>query len=134
MDETVTSSTRAEAPDGLGQPGQRGPDSPLSGVERSVGRSVSVGLVLLLVVANTIGWLWFVNHQDEQFQMLKSQVADVQVSVPSDTTDPALLCWLIGAEAGAAGHGKALVGQVTTSGLDTECVDAVVRGANGYGR
>jgi len=133
MDETVTSSTRAEAPDGLGQPGQRGPDSPLSGVERSVGRSVSVGLVLLLVVANTIGWLWFVNHQDEQFQMLQSQVADVQVSVPSGAMDPAL-CWLIGAEAGAAGHGKALVRQVTTSGLDTQCVDAVVRGANGYGR
>ena len=133
MDETVTSATRAEAPDALGQPGQRGPDSPLSGVERSVGRPVSVGLVLLLVVANTIGWLWFVNHQDEQFQMLQSQVATVNASVPSPETDPTL-CWLIGAEARAAGHAKELVGQVTTSGIVDACTENVIRGANGYGR
>jgi hypothetical protein len=103
------------------------------GVERSMSRPVTVGLVLLLVAANAVGWLWFVHHQDEQFQMLRSQVADVQVSVPSGAMDPAL-CWLVGAEARAAGQGKALVGQVTTSGLDTECVDAVTRGANGYSR
>jgi hypothetical protein len=133
MDETATTGTPPGTAGGQGQPAQGGPDSPLMGVERSMSRPVSVGLVLLLVVANAIGWLWFVNHQDEQFQMLQSQVADVQVSVPSGAMDPAL-CWLIGAEAGAAGHGKALVGQVTTSGLDTECVDAVTRGANGYGR
>ncbi|KRC88618.1 hypothetical protein ASE25_12240 [Terrabacter sp. Root85] len=133
MDETVTSTTRAEAPDGLGQPGQRGPDSPLSGVERSVGRPVSVGLVLLLVIANTIGWLWFVGHQDEQFQMLQSQVGAVDVSVPSTQTDPTL-CWLVGAQARAAGHAKELVGQVTTSGTVDACIENVIRGANGYGR
>jgi hypothetical protein len=133
MDETATTGTQPETSGAQGQPAQRGPDSPLTGVERSMNRPVSVGLVLLLVAANAVGWLWFVNHQDEQFQMLQSRVADVQVSVPSGPMDPAL-CWLIGAEAGAAGHGKALVGQVTTSGLDTECVDAVTRGANGYGR
>jgi len=133
MDETVTSSTRAEAPDGLGQPGQRGPDSPLSGVERSVGRSVSVGLVLLLVVANTIGWLWFVNHQDEQFQMLQSQVGAVDVSVPSSQTDPTL-CWLVGAQARAAGHAKELLGQVSASGTVDACIENVIRGANGDGR
>ena len=64
---------------------------------------------------------------------LQSQVADVGLSVPSPTTDPAL-CWLIGADARAAGHAEALVGQMTTSGLDTECIDAVTRGAKGYGR
>ena len=133
MDETVTSWTRAEAPDGLGQPGQRGPDSPLSGVERSVGRSVSVGLVLLLVVANTIGWLWFVNHQDEQFQMLQSQVGAVDVSVPSSQTDPTL-CWLVGAQARAAGHAKELLGQVSASGTVDACIENVIRGANGDGR
>jgi hypothetical protein len=133
MDETVTSSTRAEAPDGLGQPGQRGPDSPLSGVERSVGRPVSVGLVLLLVVANTIGWLWFVNHQDEQFQMLQSQVGAVDVSVPSSQTDPTL-CWLVGAQARAAGHAKELLGQVSASGTVDACIENVIRGANGDGR
>ena len=133
MDETATIGTPSGTAGAQGQPVQRGPNSPLMGVERSMSRPVSVGLVLLLVAANAIGWLWFVNHQDEQFQMLQSQVADVQVSVPSGAMDPAL-CWLIGAEAGAAGHGKALVRQVTTSGLDTQCVDAVVCGANGYGR
>ena len=132
MDETATTGT-PPATGAQGQPAQRGPNSPLMGVERSMSRPVSVGLVLLLVAANAIGWLWFVGHQDEQFQTIQSQVADVQVSVPSGAMDPAL-CWLIGAEAGAAGHGKALVRQVTTSGLDTQCVDAVVRGANGYGR
>lgn len=98
-----------------------------------MGRPVSVGLVLLLVVANAIGWLWFVNHQDEQLQQLQSQLSPVQMSVPTASTDPAL-CWLIGAEARAAGHEKALLGQVTTSGVVDECTDAVIRGANGYGR
>ena len=133
MDDTVTSTTRAEAPDGLAQPGPRGPDSPLSGVERSLGRPVNVGLVLVLVVANAIGWLWFVGHQDAQFQMLQSQVATVDVSVPSTQTDPTL-CWLVGAQARAAGHAKELVAQVTTSGTVDACTENVIRGANGYGR
>lgn len=133
MDDTATTRTPSGTEGGQAQPAQWGPDSPLTGVERSMSRPVSVGIVLLLVVANTIGWLWFVNHQDEQLQMLQSQVADVGLSVPSPTTDPAL-CWLIGADARAAGHAEALVGQMTTSGLDTECIDAVTRGANGYGR
>ena len=133
MDETVTSETRSPTPDGLGQPGQRDADSPLSGVERSLGRPVSVGLVLLLVVANAIGWLWFVGHQDEQFQMLRSQVGVVDMSVPPTETDPTL-CWLIGAQARAAGHAKELLSQVTTSGVIDSCADAVIRGANGYGR
>ena len=30
--------------------------------------------MLLLVVANAIGWLWFVGDQDEQFQMLRVDV------------------------------------------------------------
>lgn len=45
--------------------------------------------------------------------MIQSQVLDVQVSVPSGAVDPAR-CWIVGAEAGAAGPGKDLVGQVTT--------------------
>jgi len=133
MDDTVTSTTRAGAPDGLAQPGQRGPDSPLSGVERSLGRPVSVGLVLLLVVANAIGWLWFVGHQDAQFRLLQSQVGTVDVSVPSTQTDPTL-CWLVGAQARAAGHARELVGQVTMSGTVDSCIENVIRGANGYGR
>ena len=65
---------RSRTPDGPGRPVQRCRDSPLSGVERSLGSPVSVGLVLLLVVANAIGWLWFVGDQDEQFQMLRVDV------------------------------------------------------------
>ena len=133
MDETATSETRSGTPDGLGQPGPRGSDSPLTAVEGSMRRPASVGLVLLLVVANTIGWLWFVNHQDEQFQMLQSQVDTVDVSVPPAEPDPTL-CWLIGAEARAAGHAKELVGQVATSGTVDACIENVIRGANGYGR
>lgn len=133
MDETVTSQAQSGTPDGLDRPDARGPDSPLTGVERSLGRPVSVGLVLLLVVANAIGWLWFVNHQDEQLQMIQSQVGTVDTFVPSAGADPEL-CWLIGAQARAAGHAKELVGQVTTSGTVDACTDNVIRGANGYGR
>jgi hypothetical protein len=133
MDGTTTNERRPGSSEGVGQPGQRGPDSPLIGVERSVGRPVSVGLVLLLVVANTIGWLWFVNHQDEQFQMLQSQVGAVDVSVSSSQTDPTL-CWLVGAQARAAGHAKELLGQVTASGTVDACIENVIRGANGDGR
>jgi hypothetical protein len=89
--------------------------------------------VLLLVVANTIGWLWFVNHQDEQFQMLQSQVGAVDVSVPSSQTDPTL-CWLVGAQARAAGHAQELLGQVSASGTVDACIENVIRGANGDGR
>jgi hypothetical protein len=133
MDETVTGEARSGTPGALGEPGLRGPESPLRGVERSLGRPLSLGLALLLVGANAIGWLWFVGHQDEQFQLLRSQVgvADVPVSPiePNST-----LCWLIGAEARAAGHAKELVSQVTTSGVVDTCADAVIRGADGYGR
>ncbi|WP_020143531.1 hypothetical protein [Terracoccus sp. 273MFTsu3.1] len=132
MDDTVTSEAQSGTPDRFGQPGQRGPDSPLA-VERPLGRPVSVGLVLLLVVANTIGWLWFVNHQDEQLQMLQSQVDTVDVSAPPVEPDPTL-CWLVGAEARAAGHAKELVSEVTTSGTVDTCIENVIRGANGYGR
>lgn len=116
-----------------------GVSGPRGGVEqqpdlgRELRRPLSVGFTLLLVLGNVIGWVWFVQHQDEQFAMVQSEVSSVSLTMPSADTDPTL-CWLIGAEARAAGHAKQLLSQVTVSGVGDTCADAVIRGANGYGR
>jgi hypothetical protein len=94
---------------------------------------VTVGLIVLLALANLIGWVWFVQHQDDQFAMLQSQVSAVDVGSPPAVTDPDL-CWLVGASAKAAGHGDAFVALANASGVMTDCNDAAIRGAQGYGR
>ncbi|MER7072875.1 hypothetical protein [Terrabacter sp. NPDC000476] len=109
-----------------------GVDSPLSGLEASLRRPVSVGLALVLLLANVIGWAWFVNRQDDQFAMLGSQVATVDVGGATVTTDTDA-CWLVGASARAAGHGDAFVETVNGSGITSECGAAAIRGAQGNG-
>jgi len=115
------------------QPGQLGPESPLVVLERPLARPLSVGLALVLVATNAIGWLWFVQRQDDQLSSLQSEISMVQLTAPGAGTDPDV-CWLLGASARAAGHTKALLAQVSTSGVVDDCADAVIRGANGYGR
>lgn len=112
---------------------QPGPVSPFAGTERALRRPLTVGFALLLVLANVIGWTWFVQRQDEQYAMLQSQLSAVDVSLPPVGADPAL-CWLVGASARAAGHADAFIRATGDSGVIDACDDAAVRGARGYGR
>jgi len=111
---------------------EHGPESPLGGVERSLRRPLSVGLALLLVVGNVLGWAWFVQRQDERFDRLESQVSSVDTGPPPQTVDPAL-CWLLGASTRASGHADDLAAQLSQSGVLDDCSDAAIRGAKGYG-
>jgi hypothetical protein len=104
----------------------------MGGVERSLRRPLSVGLALLLVLGNLLGWVWFVHNQDERFDQLESQVFSVDTGPPPPVTDPAL-CWLVGASARSSGRGSALAGQLSQSGVLDDCSEAAIRGANGYG-
>lgn len=111
---------------------QHGPESPLAGVERGLGRPLSVGLALLLVVGNVLGWAWFVQRQDERFDRLESQVSSVDSGPPPPSADPAL-CWLVGASVRSSGRGSELAGQISGSGVLDDCSESAIRGANGYG-
>ena len=111
---------------------EHGPESPLSGVERGLGRPLSVGLALLLVVGNVLGWAWFVQRQDERFDQLESQMSSVDTGPPPPAADPALF-WLLGASVRSSGRGSELAGQISQSGVLDDCSESAIRGANGYG-
>jgi hypothetical protein len=109
-----------------------GPESPLAAVERAMRRPATAGLLALLILFNVVIWAWFVQHQDDQLEQLRSEVSQASAQVPTPTTDPAV-CWLIGTSARAAGHGPALAAQLSASGVLDSCSEAAVRGANGDG-
>ena len=111
---------------------EQGPESPMGGVERSLRRPLSVGLALLLVVGNALGWIWFVDSQNERFDRLESQVSSVDTGPPPPAADPAL-CWLVGASVRSSGRGSELAGQISQSGVLDDCSESAIRGANGYG-
>ncbi|HSU75375.1 MAG TPA: hypothetical protein VLI66_10565 [Terrabacter sp.] len=109
-----------------------GPESPLAAVERAMRRPATAGLLALLILFNVVMWAWFVQHQDDQLDQLRWDVSQANAQVPTPSTDPTL-CWLVGASARAGGHGAALAGQLSASGVLDDCSQAAVRGTNGYG-
>ena len=132
MDTTTPDAGGAPRVDDAPPYSERGPESPLGGVERGLRRPLSVGLALLLVLGNVLGWVWFVDSQDRRFEALESQVSSVDTGPPPPAADPAL-CWLVGASVRSSGRGSELAGQISTSGVLDDCTEAAIRGANGYG-
>ncbi|MEW1951902.1 hypothetical protein [Terrabacter sp. NPDC080008] len=120
---------RAPAP---AQYADTGPESPLAAAERAMRRPAATGLVALLIVLNLVMWAWFVQHQDDQLEMLRSDISQADAVVPTPSTDPTL-CWLIGASARAGGHGSALAGQLSASGVLDDCSQSAIRGVDGEG-
>lgn len=107
-------------------------ESPLAAVERAMRRPATAGLLALLIVFNVVIWAWFVQHQDDQLDQLRWEVSQANAQVPTPITDPTL-CWLIGASARAGGHGPALAGQLSASGVLDNCSEAATRGVTGNG-
>lgn len=111
---------------------ETGPESPLAAAERAMRRPATAGLLAVLILFNVVIWAWFVQHQDDQLEQLRSEVSQATAQVPPPTTDPAL-CWLIGASARAGGHGTALAAQLSASGVLDSCSEAAIRGVSGDG-
>lgn len=109
-----------------------GPESPLVAAERAMRRPAAAGLVALLIVLNLVVWAWFVQRQDDQLEVLRADISQVNAVVSTPSTDPTL-CWLIGASARAGGHGAALAGQLSASGVLDDCSQSAIRGVNGEG-
>ncbi|WP_374971386.1 hypothetical protein [Terrabacter sp. BE26] len=109
-----------------------GPESPLAAAEQAMRRPATAGLLALLILFNVVIWAWFVQHQDDQLDQLRSDVSQVSVRATTSTTDP-MLCWLVGASARAGGHGAALAGQLSATGVLDDCSEAAIRGVNGDG-
>ncbi|WP_076260037.1 hypothetical protein [Intrasporangium flavum] len=113
---------------------EHGSQSPTGAVERSLRRPLSVGLALALVVGNVLGWVWFVDSQDRRFESLESQVNEAQWQGAGLTVADPDLCWLLGAQARAAGHADAFLAATGSEPQFTACQEAAVHGARGEPR
>ncbi|MCU1536422.1 MAG: hypothetical protein JWP82_773 [Humibacillus sp.] len=110
-----------------------GPGERAEGVlAQPVSRGLALGLTALVLAAGA-GGLWAQRQALERVETSVSQTGDRSTGAGLPVADPEL-CWLIGTDAFAAGHGPQLLRAVGSAPVTTECWTAVRQGAQGLPR
>jgi hypothetical protein len=111
--------------------------SPLEGLRKpleSLWKPASRGLAIALVIINVLALAWLFSKQGEALDRIQSGVGSIgtSVPVPADPTDSEL-CWLMGANAYAAGRGAQMSRVLSSAPTLTDCMTQAHRGALGQG-